>query len=423
MFVSCTVRDKVITLYVCHLLSERKIAARLGIGLGTVSGILKQAKKKMPDLDDLRRLNMSLKNAKASWVEAMRGATMLQRLDTLNIDVEDIPKCTKFLKQYKENAGAYLDAAVRLQQLENETGLTYEELIVEYEEKKESLPQLKTKIENAKRQEEKLNNSIRELEALKEIQDTLDANNISTSILDLFIKRHKQFQEKGFTLDVATVIANELSRFDMTPVQAAKLLAEILSNYSDVRSAVKDLESTQEKLGKDVDRLNTLISSTRDQLYGLNEEKKTLGNTIATYTMELSNIRRKIDESRQEYKEQIEELKKQSEAEHKKLEDALQKRKNEIEQEISKLVAESDSKKRDIETLEQYIDKLGEELNKFEVAIMKNAGIACLVSLMEDPVNAGEQKIVFEALLAVMIGLEAYIKTKWASVQNSLAIE
>ncbi|MFQ5941772.1 MAG: hypothetical protein ACE5KA_08770 [Nitrososphaerales archaeon] len=405
-------KAKVVELYVCHLLTVRKIAERLGIGTGTVSEILKKARKKNPDLDTLRRLNDSLKKAKVSWVEAQRGATMLQSLEVLNIELEDVPKGISFLKKYKERAGIYLEAGARLQKLEGKTGKTYEQILIEYEEKQKSVAKLESQLENMKRREEELSNSIRNLEALKQIQDALDKNNISTNILNTFIKRHKQFEEGGFTLDTASRVASELAKFDMTPEQAARLLGELLRDYEDLHSAVSELGSKKEQLEKFVTSLNAQIRNLDRQLAALNAEKRTYENSIITERAELIKIRDAIQESKQQHAKLKAEQTEHYQAEQKKLEE-----------EISELEAERDSKKHDIDILNQDLKKLEDGLNKIELAIGKNAYIASLALLIEDPVNAGEKRIVLTALTATSKGCQKYVNKNFNTIQSWASIE
>lgn len=398
-------KEEAVNLYVAHLLTVKQVSERLGISTGAVSEILAERRRKKPDLDELRKLNMSLRKSGANWLDAMRGANALQRLDALELDLQDVSRCADFLERYKKNARLSLQAAVRLQGLESRTGKTFEEIIVEFEAKQKALSQLDMNIEEEKGRDEELRNSIREHEALKGLQDDLDENDISKNKLCEFITRYKQFEEMGFTLEVASKIANELAKFNMTPAQAAGLLAKLLAEYDDVSSAVNDASAKKRELESTIFNQNSQIDSLARQLYMIRQEHNLLQNTILTYKRELENIQRAIEESANRY-------------EH--LEDEM---KEKFDKEKTRLEGEIESRRNTIAALEDDLLKLNEEIQKIESAMQMHARIASLVLLIQDPAIAGERMVVIESTLAVIGGLLAYVKRSRSKILNWVTIE
>ncbi len=89
--------------------SYRRIPAETGASLGAISSIIDGEKKRVPGVQELRQLNVALKKADANLMDALRGARLLEKLNSLNIQVDGIRCCISLLEKYGENAGDVLD--------------------------------------------------------------------------------------------------------------------------------------------------------------------------------------------------------------------------------------------------------------------------------------------------------------------------
>lgn len=78
------VKQRVLTLWLNES-TYREIGAQAGLAIASISNIIADHRKRMPDLEDLRRLHSDLREAKATLGEAMRGAR-LKRLDELDLE-------------------------------------------------------------------------------------------------------------------------------------------------------------------------------------------------------------------------------------------------------------------------------------------------------------------------------------------------
>jgi len=70
--------------------SQRQVASEFGVGLATVNRVIQDAKKRMPDIDDLRQLNLALQKSGVTVVDAMRACSVLPRLDELGIGINEL---------------------------------------------------------------------------------------------------------------------------------------------------------------------------------------------------------------------------------------------------------------------------------------------------------------------------------------------
>ena len=128
------VKQRVLTLWL-NGSTYREIGAQTGLAIASISNIIADYRKRMPDLEDLRRLRSDLKEAKATLGEAMRGARLLKRLDELDFEREDLSACLKFVSTAGKRVSELASAGSRLLTLEQQTGKTYDRIVVEFEAK------------------------------------------------------------------------------------------------------------------------------------------------------------------------------------------------------------------------------------------------------------------------------------------------
>jgi len=65
--------------------SYRQVSAKTGVSLGTISIIINEERRKVPDIEGLRELKLALKQADANLTDALRGASFLEKLNDLDI--------------------------------------------------------------------------------------------------------------------------------------------------------------------------------------------------------------------------------------------------------------------------------------------------------------------------------------------------
>lgn len=333
-------------------------------------------------------------------LDAIRGARALERFDKLNLSLEDASKYKKLEQQYGPNTGVYINAAVKLKELENKTNKTYEDIIIEYEEKDKALAELDERLQDAKREEEALKNSIGNFKKLKHIQDVLQENDISESRLDQFIKWFNHLNEIGFSPQVALVLGEELAKYNMTPKQAAELVSEILQDYKNVKEALDHLISVSDGVKSDIKSLEFRRDHLKSIIASLQDEEINLKRIIATYRFESQNLSKALEKLREDCNKQKEGQKIEFGTERRRLEEDLKRMKHQIEIEIEDLTSKKTALIEDKKVIEQDLARLNEEVVSIEPVIKRNALLAALASLLiGDPMSAADKNIVFEALL------------------------
>jgi len=78
----------------------RQISSQIGVSLGAITAIIEEERKKMSDIDELRELKLALKQANTTIPDALRGAGLIEKLNSLNIPPERLLSCITILDQY-----------------------------------------------------------------------------------------------------------------------------------------------------------------------------------------------------------------------------------------------------------------------------------------------------------------------------------
>jgi hypothetical protein len=193
----------------------------------------------MPDLEDLRRLRSHLREAKASLEEAMRGARLLKRLDELGLEHEDLSACLKFVSTAGKRVPELASAGSRLATLEQQTGKTYDKIILEFETKSKAEAGMSTRVRSLEQRELDLKNSIHHLEKLERLQQTIERHSLTPPILESLISEALGLQGLGFTTKNAQLLAEELAKSGLDPGAASAKIAQLLHECLSLEEACK----------------------------------------------------------------------------------------------------------------------------------------------------------------------------------------
>lgn len=136
----------------------RKIRREFGVSLATTSQIKEDAKKKIPELEDLRKLNILLKKSDINFYDTFRGANLLNKLNGCGVSLNELDKFIKLIETLFSGKNSRkedtMEAAIKLMDLEEKTGKSYLELIKDFEKKRFKIPRLGTKINHLKVEEQ-----------------------------------------------------------------------------------------------------------------------------------------------------------------------------------------------------------------------------------------------------------------------------
>jgi hypothetical protein len=167
-------KKKVVDLWVDGY-TYREIGVKLMLSLGTISSIIHQAKKEIPDLRFLKGLNKWLKKKEVSAMEALRGVNLRKQLDDLDITPEILQDFIDLSKNLALQTGTdqitYTKAGLRLMNLEQNTHKNYETILQDYQQIEFKIPILQKKKAKVTKQITQQKRLLKELEKEGKIQD------------------------------------------------------------------------------------------------------------------------------------------------------------------------------------------------------------------------------------------------------------
>ncbi|MFQ6081643.1 MAG: hypothetical protein ACE5OW_08255, partial [Candidatus Bathyarchaeia archaeon] len=119
--------------------TQRQAAREFRVGLATVNRVINDARKRTPDLDELRGLNVMLRKGDSSVVDAIRGARLLDGVNELGVSLDGLESFIKLSERISSERGVeaerFVEASMRLTGLEAKTGKNYEEIVKDFEGK------------------------------------------------------------------------------------------------------------------------------------------------------------------------------------------------------------------------------------------------------------------------------------------------
>ena len=213
-------------------LSYNEISVKTGVSKGAVSGIIAKLKgggfPEFADLADqievLRDLSLDLKHSGQAPVQCAVGLAALNRIHECGLEVADIMRWSEIIKMAggDDTAKAFIDMVYRIQDAQEETGLTIDEIDNKFQE---------------------LHNQLAELQpTLTELAEKKD--------------------------EIAEI---EKRRDDLVPV-----VDSLEQKYSTLNPIVKDLQERQGALIKQIKQEEDITASTQAGLAAWSKENKKL---------------------------------------------------------------------------------------------------------------------------------------------------
>jgi len=293
--ISLDKRNKVLKMFF-HGSSYDDIARQIGIGKGSVVNIIEEFREgdlAIPSdmteyVDSLRKVAVDMNKYDTSISQVMTYTRLHARLIDIGADTEKaecwIDTC-KEIASPGTSGNELVNAAMELMQLKAETGLTYRELITEYDEKLNMSKEISKEI---KQQTVELNRTKQEKERTREELDSITKamataqehfhkqKDALKSELDECIARNK-LSWKEINL-VKAIINTELAGISFTEPMIERVREQIISVGS-LPGIIKKLEGEKDRLQSEVDELAHV--------------KKSYSNTVG----QLQNISKEIDSS------------------------------------------------------------------------------------------------------------------------------
>lgn len=330
--------------------SQSQIASKLKVDQATVSLYVSKFKylvdqkglkaageefNVMNEVESLHSLAAELKKAKLTVEEAKIGLKMVGQLWMSGIKEEDYGDLIQACKKMKSEG--FISSAVKLNQLENSTGMTYEEVVAGFDKTHQqlgeaqkklqivtaNLDRLKEELVSIEKQKKLASHDLKvhmdkigvDMERLKQVEDlavALKKPGISKANLEEYIQRQQALDKAGVDLHTFVAILEEC-KVQISHDQG-KELRQRLSEYGGLPEVVKGLQTEVQSLAKQADGLEqkaklkgileadvaklaaekasleayvsqlasekVVLSETKAQLVGLQEKKATLEKDI-----------------------------------------------------------------------------------------------------------------------------------------------
>jgi len=198
----------------------KEIEEETGISHGSIANIVSELEDddlKIPgttfdQVNDLRQLSFDLKKSGLKPSQALLGITFLKRLQDLQITSEHLAAWSSLVKKLLPPdfpAEEFFEAAIRLQELENTQGESFENLTTEYTKLKQWIEKQKQEIDSLSKRKAQLSDEIKPLpiqvDTLKKERDSLkNGLEMSSSRLQDLNSRVKEAEEEKARLDRET---------------------------------------------------------------------------------------------------------------------------------------------------------------------------------------------------------------------------
>jgi uncharacterized coiled-coil DUF342 family protein len=263
---------EVVKLWLVDRLTYEEIRKRTGISVGKISEIVNEFLEKARErsLEEAARifgvgdevgvlldLSKTLREAGIAISEVKEVVGLLRKLSEMGVKVDNVKVWVEFFQRISQPGfplREFVEAAIKLQNLEKQAGLSYESLISDYEEKLKEIKSMQKNIEVLRRE-------IRDLEEKKKLATKLE-NRVLKAKQELSrLENMKKFLEE-----------------ENKKLQNALILGE---------EAIKTLHAEIDKLSKTVEALET--------------KRKRLEEEIAQKRGELENLSSKVSEMRSQY--------------------------------------------------------------------------------------------------------------------------
>ncbi len=253
----------------------RQISEESDIGLATISRIIDDVRKLSPDIDQLRKLYVRLKESGFTIYDALRACQLLEHLNNYGIGISELQQYISLSQRSlsdKKLQDSVMTYAVRLMQLEQKNGKPYKEVVEGFNRIVEETERRKAENAELKQQNRELE---KEAENKAETNRELDEERVKISNeLEQVSTTHEQLQDFGprklqklakFAQDIETldfsieeiqklsILKKELMRLGLDPDNLEKdvlLIKSLSGRATELESKVESLDNTRNQLLK-----------------------------------------------------------------------------------------------------------------------------------------------------------------------------
>ena len=192
----------------------RRTAEKFNVGLATLNRIVKDARKKAPDFDDLRQLNSTLKKLDLTPFDVMSVLPLFAQFKELNVGVEELPSfvevTTQLAKRKGIQAAQLVNAMQELVKLEDQTGKSHGELVKDLKSLQVKINDMNRKMKNLQNDKQRLDSELEQerrklhqIISIKKSLKKLDLDKLASLVefADKKERLEKKFQQEKMQLD------------------------------------------------------------------------------------------------------------------------------------------------------------------------------------------------------------------------------
>lgn len=457
-----------------NLETYEQIAAAVGYSPAAISGVIEEARKENPDVDDLHRLKASLVQNNSSLPDAVRGSNFARKLEDRGIPPSKVEDAIAYFERALtgEDMEKVIEAARKLMVLEGEYRKGYPEIISEFEEKSRKLDSLDSSSRELQEAIDERKRNIVHLDRLEALQKKIDARKITIEKLDSTISDQIELERLGFSTGVAKVLASELSKEGIDPRKAAAWVASALKEYRGLQKALEVLSERERSLTREIrdkedtsssldSRVQVKLSKLESLKQEVSEKESMMAKLQKDHEQRLAHLQRqheeRVERLDQEYREKedawkqnaknldaslvarYQEMDRSLKAEH------LQKRAQEesdtaikretAEKEISGHEWQISQLKSEITQLKaewaryntgvkSNLDRAGGNVNEVDQKVEKIRSLSAISRLVKSPQTVVEHpKILFRFIIPILVALLSYLESKKDSMINFRSIK
>jgi chromosome segregation ATPase len=395
------VKQGVLTLWL-NGSTYREIGAQTGLAIASISNIIADYRKRAPDLEDLRRLRSDLSEAKATLGETMRGARLLKRLDELDLERDDLSACLKFVSTAGKRVSELASAGSRLLTLEQQTGKTYDGIVLEFEAKAKAEAGMSTRVRSLEQRELDLKNSIHHLEKLAGLQQTIERHSLTPPTLESLISDALGLQRLGFTTQNAQLLAKELANRGLDPAAASAKIAQLLQEYLSLEEARKKAQEEANAWTTALQTRKAEVSLLQNRIENAPRQLQQLEESYKNRTQQLEGQYRALEAK---LKAEYDSRKQGLEAEHLQRQEKLESQIRELEGKAETLTRET----REMEAAKTSISEAEAALQTIKADVESRRLLGTITSLIEARAASKDHREVAEAIVAILKGFEKHL--------------
>jgi hypothetical protein len=255
-----------------------EIHAITGVSTGRVSEEIKVYRRESKhDPLELRNTSIALAKMGTDPAEIKRMLNVYRQIEDAG-GIGGFVGYSQIERIYKEKAPAAIQAGLRIISLESASGITYENLLSDYNEKAAFLSQFDVRVEGLRQQENELKKSLGDLRQFRALYDQLSKNKVSLDSLDNFLHLHEELARLHFTREAALILAAALQSTGLSPIEASREISRNLGDYPSLKASVEAIRSKEPALKsriatyeKRIPELEARASGLEKQIHGLTQ--------------------------------------------------------------------------------------------------------------------------------------------------------